>query len=419
MTLHIFNPEHDIALAANLANFTAPHAGRQLRHDLGFLPALWAGDGDAIAVDDIAQAKQCFARFSQSVKRHLGISISRQFQWVAMRPSASWQQVGGIVPWGWDLALRARLLRCGADGQWLPSEREIAAMRLLSHRRTAAALLPELQCAQTVGEAFECTAITEIEDLLQRYGHIVLKAPWSSSGRGIRFVSAPSAVHSPQMPAETDNAQSNYSLSTISYEMACWLNNLFQRQGSVMVEPYYNKVKDFGMEFWSDGRGTVTYLGLSLFHTANGAYTGNIIATEAAKRDMMSRYLPLSLLDTVQEKICKSLGTVFNGKYRGPFGVDMMIVHSSQSTDHSSQSTVHSSKSTVHSSQSTDQGAQPNYELCTMNYALSLHPCVEINLRRTMGHAALALTPTDDEVRRVMRIEYADNSYKLRLNRMK
>lgn len=29
--LHIFNPEHDIALASNLSNFTAPHAGRQLR----------------------------------------------------------------------------------------------------------------------------------------------------------------------------------------------------------------------------------------------------------------------------------------------------------------------------------------------------------------------------------------------------
>ena len=39
MNIHVFNPEHDIALASNLANFTAPHAGRQLRADLGFLPA--------------------------------------------------------------------------------------------------------------------------------------------------------------------------------------------------------------------------------------------------------------------------------------------------------------------------------------------------------------------------------------------
>ena len=51
MILHVFNPEHDIALASNLSNFTAPHAGRQLRYDLGFLPALWAEDGDIIKID--------------------------------------------------------------------------------------------------------------------------------------------------------------------------------------------------------------------------------------------------------------------------------------------------------------------------------------------------------------------------------
>ena len=34
MTLHIFNPEPDIALAANLTNFTAPHA---LKHAQIFL----------------------------------------------------------------------------------------------------------------------------------------------------------------------------------------------------------------------------------------------------------------------------------------------------------------------------------------------------------------------------------------------
>ena len=56
MKLHIFNPEHDIALAANQPRFTAPHAGRQLRADLGFLPALWADDGDLVLVDDVEAA---------------------------------------------------------------------------------------------------------------------------------------------------------------------------------------------------------------------------------------------------------------------------------------------------------------------------------------------------------------------------
>lgn len=47
-----------------------------------------------------------------------------------------------------------------------------------------------------------------------------------------------------------------------------------------------------------------------------------------------------------------------------------------------------------------------------------LHPCVEINLRRTMGHVALALSPTDDDVMGVMRIEYTDNNYRLKINRL-
>ena len=45
MKLHIFNPDHDVALASNMDAFTAPHAARELRADLGYLPALWADDG--------------------------------------------------------------------------------------------------------------------------------------------------------------------------------------------------------------------------------------------------------------------------------------------------------------------------------------------------------------------------------------
>ena len=60
--LHIFNPEHDIALASNLSNFTAPHAGRQLRADLGFLPALWAEEGDVIMVENVEYAVKTWER---------------------------------------------------------------------------------------------------------------------------------------------------------------------------------------------------------------------------------------------------------------------------------------------------------------------------------------------------------------------
>ena len=42
-----------------------------------------------------------------------------------------------------------------------------------------------------------------------------------------------------------------------------------------------------------------------------------------------------------------------------------------------------------------------------------LHPCVEINLRRTMGHVALSLTPQSLAPRQLMRIVH-DVNYTLK-----
>jgi hypothetical protein len=46
-----------------------------------------------------------------------------------------------------------------------------------------------------------------------------------------------------------------------------------------------------------------------------------------------------------------------------------------------------------------------------------LHPCVEVNLRRTMGHVALTLTPSDDDVQLAMRITLSDH-YTLKINKL-
>ncbi len=353
MTLHIFNPEHDIALASNLSNFTAPHAGRQLRNDLGFLPALWAQEGDEVLVDHEESAIKAYRRVCHRlVKIGLSSLPAANPQFVGSKQAVYRQETTSVQPWGWDRAICRELERKGFTAPLLPTAGQIEQIRLLSHRRTSAQLLPLLQTAGTVGEAFECMTVEEVTELLQHYGRLVLKAPWSSSGRGVRFCDATRLNDKEEIINEN------------------WLRNVIKTQGSVMAEPYYNKVKDFGMEFEADTEGCIHFLGLSLFHTVNGAYVGNILATELIKREMISRYISVDLLNAIKQNIISDLRL---GDYVGPFGVDMMI---------------------------TKEG---------------LHPCVEINLRRTMGHVALAISPTDNDIRCVMRIEYDGNHYKLRI----
>ncbi|MBQ7420342.1 MAG: hypothetical protein IJV17_06370 [Prevotella sp.] len=341
--LHIFNPEHDIALACNLSNFTAPHAGRQLRADLGFLSALWAEKGDYVLVEDVDQAARAYRRAMRTKDCPVNWITKQQLRTVR------WRRVD---PWGWDAALRHQLHRAGVKKEGLPSEDYVMMIRRLSHRITSAQLLRQLQGDGLVGEAVLCESENDIRRWAGKHPRMVLKAPWSSSGRGIRFI---------------DGEMTDYHWG--------WIRNLLKTQGGVMAEPYYEKVKDFGMEFEATTEG-IRFLGLSLFHTTNGAYTGNILATETVKRQMMSRYGILDLMDAVQERIC---GLLNLEDYIGPFGVDMMIVKS------------------------------PNGFL--------LHPCVEINLRRTMGHVALALSPQDDHVQKVMRISY-ESHYKLSIRKL-
>ena len=345
MKLLVFNPEHDLALAANLSNFTAPHAGRQLRADLGFIPAIWAAANDFVLVENVEDAERRFLRLT---RRPFGRFIAKELLCKL--------QFSAVDVWGWDLAIRAYLLRWGVDAAVMPTVTQIDAIRQLSHRRHAMQLLESLQMPGTIGCASETDQMDMIADRLHRGEHLVVKAPWSSSGRGVRFMEGDMNI----------------------YDKG-WVRHVIEKQGSVMVEPYYNKVKDFGMEFVSDGKGIVSYVGLSLFQTSNGAYTGNILASEDEKEHMISRYISVDLLKAIRQKICTLMGVLLKDRYAGAFGIDMMVVRR-------------------------DDGD-----------GFLLHPCVEINLRRTMGHVAISLTEHCSGLPKLMRIEYNSNVYKIRI----
>ena len=142
-----------------------------------------------------------------------------------------------------------------------------------------------------------------------------------------------------------------------------------------MAEPYYQKVEDFALEFVADVK--VRYVGLSLFETNGSAYSGNIVASEERKRQMLGKYIDGTLLDELILRLEEALTIQLGGKYSGPLGVDMMVVAGGD------------------------------------DRPFRIHPCVEINLRRTMGHVALALTSTDDRPLQVMSIVRQDQHSRL------
>lgn len=332
MTLHIFNPENDLALACFEPHFIPPRSARVMADDLSVLPAWWAKEGDAVCVASVGEAA-----------RIIGLpegALCPRVRWVSREDCAGYDCVR---PWGWSPLLVNRLCQGGCDAETLPDETELRCWRGLSGRRHAVELLSFLTGRDSVlgrewsgflcGRSSYCTDEGEIVRLLGEYPETILKAPWSGSGKGLRL-----------------------GRTGFVPPLSGWCRRLLREQGAVVVEPLYDKVCDFALEFETDGGGGVSYRGLSLFFTTHqGAYAGNRVAAEQEKERWMLRHIPAGMFAALREELQACIGRVFAGSYRGPLGVDMMLCR-----------------------------VPGRNRLC-------VHPCVEVNLRRTMGLVAVDL----------------------------
>lgn len=351
-TIHVFNPDHDLALAFGKANFTPPAAGMRMRDDLGFLPAFWADEGDVVLVGDEAKAAQQAETFKAYLPDVEFVSPKSLYSYLRSRG----MEASKILPWGWNVALRFQMLKAGIPEDVMPDVRVLNDIRLKSHRRESIIMLKDLvdNVPQTVGERYEISSLAQWREWMNAKGPSVLKAPWSSSGRGVKFA-----------------------LMGLDANLEGFVRNTLIRQGSIIVEPYYRRVADFAMEFVSDSRGSAEYVGLSVFDTLHGAYTGNLLASEDVKQQRITAYIPKEVLLLTKSMLQSRLGTLCRGTYEGPIGVDMMVV--------------------------------------SVDGQYFLHPCVEINLRRTMGHVALGIAKRTHGDFSIMRVAFADGTHRLLL----
>ena len=307
-TLYLFNPENDMALASGSPYYMAPASARKMASDLATLPAWYAGKGGAVLLGDVRQEKwmgdEC--RWLLEVEWTLGVS----------------SEYGRVMPWGWNPALLRQLHEEGVQN--LLSDFRMDAIRTLSGRKKAVKLLARLKMEGTMGESFWVASVDDVAQISSLYNKVLLKAPWSGSGKGIQ----------PLCGELDDNLRG-------------WVRRVIKVQGGVVVEPYYNKVEDFAMEFLASSEG-VTFAGYSFFEAdARGIYKENWLASDEAIENRLSMYVSGEVLGEVRERLLHELPLLLGDAYQGYLGVDMMIVR-------------------------TEDG-----------YAV--HPCVEINLRMNMG----------------------------------
>ncbi len=236
-----------------------------------------------------------------------------------------------VEPWGWSPAIRHYLKRMGSSERWMPATAHMPILRNLSHRRTSVAIHQAV--TRLAGKPL-CACPVEIADLakVDRFaanGECYVKSPWSGSGRGVYHL---------LQPGLRDFKQ--------------WCGGIIKRQGSVLCEKAFNRIMDFALELRCDC-GECHIDGYSVFTSDfHSQYQHGIVDSPEGLRRRIATLYPH--LDDVERWVAAAVRETVASHYTGWLGVDMLLF------------------------------GEPGG-------AVGINPCVELNLRPTMGLVAAAL----------------------------
>lgn len=332
--IHFFNPGHETAILQGAENYTPPANVQRMTRELSCLPVWYADPEDYVFTEEIASPRffslqpKEFRPFATLISRK---EIEKQGSDLPEMQAAPW----GLSPHSYSLFEKLRK-SCNLN---LTIPEWKAEYTRLTGRQTAAEcldkireLLPDMDVP--VSPKF-CQKVREVEKyLILQNAPFVLKTPYSSSGRGLLWL--------PERKLTTKDRT--------------WIEGALKKQGCVSIECALNKYQDFALEFYSDGNGNVQYEGLSIFGAGKkGAYSGNALGDRQYLESFFIEHFGdkfQQLKDAVQEAVRQIYGTA----YTGYLGVDMLVYR--RRTDDK----------------------------------FAIHPCIEVNLRYTMGMVALRIS---------------------------
>jgi hypothetical protein len=162
---------------------------------------------------------------------------------------------------------------------------------------------------------------------------VVVKAPLSSSGRGVQIIRR----------------------KTLTQPNKEWISGILKQQKYVVIEPWLDKLLDISFQFHVDSKTGLNYLGHTFFETnSNGRYQSTFIhPNEKGLIPDMEDSEREKIIRTTAMKLKKVLQTSdYNRFFEGFLGVDALIFRSGD--------------------------------------RLKIQPCIEINCRMNMGILALS-----------------------------
>ncbi len=336
--IYLFNPTCEYAVANGRASWQPNQLLQKMEEDLSTLPLFFARPHDVVLVKNLPPEE-----YVEGLKQ-LGITAPRFFRIKDIATDDSFLNApkNRLLPWGWSPAAHHLLeplkpscssaFKASPVSLWKTEYREIYSKKFaISILKTVLKLLPEEKVLPPRLMTEVCTTKNELERLINRWGKLMVKAPWSSSGRGLQPI-----TKTPVVPKVWEK-----------------LMGIVNDQGYAIAEPYLDKVLDMALQFrLSDGK--IKFRGISRFLTDHkGQYQGNYLggwpdAVEpraSGFAESFSDILPPALIHSVEKSILPSC-------YEGSFGVDTLIFNSEDNL-------------------------------------LRINPCLEINVRQNMGLLSL------------------------------
>jgi hypothetical protein len=334
--IHYFNPGHETAVLNASKHYQPAARIAKMQEDLAFLPAWYADSDDFVFIKNLLPDN--FLPSIQSLKQPASAiceqTLSKQNDKLFNQEISLW----GISPQSihffekidrqYNLSLKIPAWK--EEFRFLGSRfatKEIISELIESVPEIEKAIVPKFYSDLP---GIEKVCLSALNDGFP--DKLLLKSPYSSSGRGLVWLP-------PGKPAQSEKQI---------------ISGMLKKQSQVSIEIALNKRLDFSMHFEILSEGITQFAGYSVFQTnAKGVYENSLTDSRENLENMIAVYIGKHLLMQVRNQLTELLNKTYSPYYIGNIGVDMLVYESENQ--------------------------------------FRLHPCVEINMRKSMGYLAIRL----------------------------